>query len=133
LTRTVSVLRVVLCAFLLVWEPLNFASEALSALPTISARGALAMVELAGHAVIAMFTVAAAVALRSKSPHGVKLAVLGTAASTARTLQVLRFSMLPHDTSPDLAPLFTVAALANALFWSAFLTRYEDQLTDHRP
>lgn len=132
MTRTVSVLRLVLCVFLLVWEPLNVSSEALGALPTIPARGALAVAELAAHVLVAVLTVAAAMALWSRSPHGVTLAALGTAASTARTLQVLRFSTLPHDTSPDVAPLLTVAALANALFWSVFLTRYEDQLTDHR-
>ena len=118
--------------FLITWEPMNVASEALGALPTLPARGALAIGELIGHALIAMLTVAAALALWNRSPHGVTLAVLGTAASTARTLQVLRSTTLPHHTSPDLAPLFTVAALGNALFWCAFLTRYEHQLTDHR-
>ena len=128
----VAALRVLLCVYLGTWEPMNLASEALRAWPTLDARGGWAIVELAVHAVFAIMTVAGAVALWNRSPHGVVLALVGVAASTARVIQVGKFSLLPHETSPDLMPVVTVAALANLAFWSAFLTRYQDQLSNHR-
>jgi hypothetical protein len=128
----VAILRLLLCAYLLVWEPLNLASEALRVFPTLFARGILAIVELAFHAIVAMFTAAASIALSRRSPHAVILGTLGVAASSARIVQVQRFSLLPHDTSPDLRWIVELAAVAQILFWSAFLNRYEHQLTDHR-
>ena len=128
----VAILRWLLCLYLLTWEPLNLASEALGAWSTLGARGTWAVVELAAHVVFTIMAVAGGMALWNRAPHGVVLAQLGVGASTARTIQVGRFSTLPHDTSPDLLPLLTIAALVNCFFWSGFLNRYEDQLTDHR-
>ena len=58
----IALLRAVLCTYLFIWEPLNFASEALRALSSLGARGSLAFLELALHALVAMFTAAAAIA-----------------------------------------------------------------------
>ena len=127
----IAFLRAVLCTYLFLWEPLNFASEALRGLPSLGARGSLAFVELGFHAVVAMFTAAASIALARRSPHGAILAILGVAASSARIIQVQRFSLLPHDTSPDLRWIVEIAAVVHVLFWSAFLNRYQHQLTDH--
>jgi hypothetical protein len=129
--RLVRVLRLLLCSYLLVWEPLNFASEALGALPSLAARGSLAIVELAFHAVVAGFTAATSIALSRRAPHAAILATLGVAASSARIIQVQRFSVLPHDTSPELRWVLELAAVAQLLFWSAFLNHYQHQLTDH--
>lgn len=132
MNRAVPVLRFILCAYLLTWEPLNLSAEFLQAWPTLDARGGWAAAELTAHVLFAMLAVAGGIALWNRAPHGVTLALLGVAASTARIVQVARFSTLPHDISPDLAAVFTVAALGNVTVWSAFLTRYQDQLTDHR-
>ena len=54
----------VVAALLLIWEPLNFAVEALTALPTIVYRGWMAATELAAHGVVAaVATVGGACAL----------------------------------------------------------------------
>jgi hypothetical protein len=132
MTLTVRVLRALLCAYLLAWEPLNVASETLRAWPTLEARGVWSAVELGFHIVVAVLTVAAAIALWNRSPHGVVIATLGIAASTARAVQIARFSTLPHDISPGSAQVLAVAAIAHCLFWSMFLTRYQNQLTDYR-
>ena len=128
----ISVLRAVLCAYLLVWEPSNVAIEALRAGPTLAARGGWAIAELVFHLMTAVLAAVGAIALWNRSPHGVILAGLGVFASTARTLQVLNYSTLPHDTSPDIADAIAFVAIAHGLLWCAFLARYQDQLTDHR-
>lgn len=132
MSNVVAILRLLLYAYLLVWEPLNLASEALRALPSLAARGSLAIVELGFHAAVAMFTATAAIAVWRRSAHAVTLAALGIAASSARIIQVQRFSLLPHDTSPDLREVIEIAAVAQAMLWAAFLRRYERQLTDDR-
>jgi hypothetical protein len=128
----VAALRVLLCVYLGTWEPINLASEAVRAWPTLDARGGWAITELVVHAIFAVMAVAGGVALWNRSPHGVVLALLGVAASTARVIQVGKFTTLPHETSPDLIPIVSVAALVHLAFWSAVLTRYEDQFSDHR-
>lgn len=130
--RVVPVLRAVLCGYLLLWEPLNVASETLRVWPTLAARGPWAFVELAVHVVFALVAIAGGISLWNRSPHGVIVAALGVFASTARALQVNRFSMLPHDSSPDAADVLAWIALANGLLWTMFLTRYQHQLADHR-
>ena len=53
----------VVAALLLIWEPLNFAVGALTALPTIVYRGWMAATELAAHGVVAAVATSAALAL----------------------------------------------------------------------
>lgn len=130
--RLVPTLRVLLCIYLLVREPLNVATEALQAWSTLDARGTWAAVELTVHALFAMLAVAGGMALWNRSPHGPRLAALGVFASTGRSLQIARYSWLPHDITPGLADVFAVISLAHAWFWIAFLTRYQDRLTDGR-
>ena len=124
-------LRTVLCLYLLLWEPLNVASEALQAWPTLEARGVWAVVELTVHAIFAMMAVAGALALWHRVPHAGTLATLGLLASTARIIQVTRFSVLPHDISPDMRWALALVAIAHFVFWASLLARYSEQLTGH--
>jgi len=57
-----------LCAFLMVWEPLRVATEWQASVDLLSMRGAPAVIELVLHTFIAAFAVAAAVALWNDSP-----------------------------------------------------------------
>lgn len=100
----------VIAALLILWEPLRFASEALAVLPTISFRGAIAMLELLAHGVVAALAAAAGFALFNGAPDGRRLAAFAVIAVALRTIQSLYFSVLPDNTSPGTEPLYVGAA-----------------------
>lgn len=97
-------------ALLLFLEPLHFASEALTVLPTIAYRGAAAAVELVVHGLVAALCAAAGLSLWNGSPDARRLATAAIVAAIGRTLQSLYWSALPNDTRPGDEPI--VAAIA---------------------
>jgi hypothetical protein len=104
--------------FLLLWEPLNFAAEALTVLPSLAARGAVAALELLAHAAVAAVCAAAGLALWDRSPSATRLATVAIAAAAARTAQSLYASVLPHNVSPGQEPVIlggTILIAAAAL------------------
>ena len=90
----------VLAALLVFGEPLRFAAEALTVLPTISYRGGWASIELIAHALIAALSAAAGFSLWNGSPDGPRLARLAILAAAARAVQSMYWSVLPNDTPP---------------------------------
>src|SRR5918993_2851111 len=90
----------VVAALLVFLEPLRFAAEALTVLPTISYRGALAIVELIVHGMVAALSAAAGLALWNGSPDGARLARVAILAVTARSIQSLTWTVLPNNTPP---------------------------------
>lgn len=112
-----------IAAFLILWEPLRFAAEALGVFPTIAYRGTLAILELIAHGVIAAFSAAAGLALWSEAPDGRRLAALAVIAVAARTIQSLYASVLPDNTPPGTAPLYAGVTIIMAGIALAVLTR----------
>ena len=94
----------VVAALLLIWEPLNFAVGALTALPTIVYRGWMAATELAAHGVVAAVATAAALALWNTTPAARRLASIAIVLSVARTIQATWWSALPSATVPGSQP-----------------------------
>ena len=90
----------VIAALLVFLEPLRFAAEALTVVPTITYRGASAIVELIVHGAVAALSAAAGLSLWNRSPDGVRLARLAILAVTARSIQSLVWSVLPNNTPP---------------------------------
>ena len=90
----------VVAALLLFWEPMNFAAEALLVLPTLGYRGWMAVVELAGHALVAALAAAAGLALLNGTPDGKRLAAVAVVVAVGRNLQSLYWSALPSATIP---------------------------------
>jgi hypothetical protein len=113
----------VLAALLLFWEPLHFAAEAIGVLPTIAYRGALAILELILHGVVAALSAAAGFALFNGAPDGRRLAAFAVIAVGARTIQSLYFSVLPNNTTPGAEPLFAGVAIIMAVVVLAVLRR----------
>ena len=109
----------VIAALLLLWEPLRFASEALAVLPTLSFRGAVAVLELIAHGFVAAVAAAAGFSLINRAPDGRRLGIVAIGAVALRTIQSLYFSVLPDDTSPGTEPLYvavtTIVAVAAVL------------------
>jgi hypothetical protein len=101
---------------LLLYEPLNFAAEALGVLPTMAYRGWVASLELSAHAAVAALAAAGGLALLNGTPAAHRLAAAGVVASWLRTIQALSLSALPHNTVPGHEPMMAgvVTAVAGA-------------------
>jgi hypothetical protein len=115
------VAKFLLCAVLLLWRPLDFAIELLSALPSMGQRGVIGVIELLAHGVVAALAVAAARAIRRDLASAVPLARLALVASAAATVQSQYWSVLPHQTMPgDKLPL-AIVAVSMAVGWLIYL------------
>ena len=112
-----------LCAVLMVWQPLSFAVEASSSLGTLGMRGAAGAVELVFHGAVAALSVAAGWALWQSSPAGPKLARAAIAAAAIAGVQSLYATALPSNVFPsDRLPLAAVT-IVHAAVWMAYLSR----------
>src|SRR4051812_48583963 len=97
---------ILLCAVLLVWQPLSFAVEASAALPTLGMRGLPGTLELGAHAIVAALSVAAGWALWQSSPAGPMLARVALIVGAIGGVQSLYWSVLPSNVFPsDQLPL----------------------------
>lgn len=95
-------------------EPLHFAGELLSVLPTISYRGWVAFLEIALHAGVAALCVMAGFALLNAAPDARRIGTIAIAASFVRVIQSTYFSVLPGNTIPGDEPLRAGAAAVAA-------------------
>ena len=112
-----------LCAVLLVWQPLTFAVEAASTLQTLGMRGPAGAIELIAHAVVAAVGIAAGWALWQSSPAGPVLARIAIAAAGLSGVQSLYWSVLPSSVFPsDRLPLAALT-VAHAGAWLVYLRR----------
>jgi hypothetical protein len=112
-----------LCIILLGWQPLSFAVEAASALPTLGIRGAPAVIEIAAHGIVAALSFAAGWALWQASPAGPRLAGAALVACAVAGVQSLYVSALPSNVFPgDRLPLASVIVLHSAA-WIVYLRR----------
>jgi hypothetical protein len=112
-----------LCAFLFVWEPLRFAGDLSGSIGTLAMRGTPGVVELAAHAAIAMGSAAAAWGLWSRNPRAPMLASIAVAASAMATIQSLYWTYLPGNSVPGEALPLSIAAIAHAAGWIAYLRK----------
>ena len=112
-----------LCAWLLVWVPLNFAALASRSLPTVGSRGSLAVIELAAHAASAALCAAAGWMLWVRHAAGIGLAAAALVANAAVTIQALYASALPRDVAPGLALPVALITVAYTVGWLLYLKR----------
>jgi hypothetical protein len=112
-----------LCVFLFVWEPLRFAGELTGSLGTLAMRGPLGVLELAVHGAIAAVAVAAAWGLWIRNPQAPWLASIAVAASAAAFIQSMYWSRLPGYSVPGEKLPLSIAAIAHAAGWIAYLRK----------
>ena len=112
-----------LCAFLAVWVPTNFAAELATTLPSLGYRGAPAIVELLVHGVAAALAMAAAWALLTAHLDAERFAMLAIIVATATAIQDLFWSSLPSQTKPGDEWPIAAAYLLNGMLWLAYLRR----------
>lgn len=118
--------RLLLCATLLVWRPLDFAIEFPSTLPSLGLRGMPGLIELIFHGAVAALAVAAVRALSSAMPAGLFLTRGALVASAAASVQSLYWSVLPHQTMPgDKLPL-AILSVVVASVWLFYLRRFRE-------
>ena len=113
----------ILCVFLLVWEPLRLAGELTGSMGTMAMRGVAGAIELAVHAAVAAIAVAAGWGLWIRNPQAPAVASVAVALSAAVTIQSLCWSSLPGDAVPGERLPVSLMALAHAAGWIAFLRR----------
>jgi hypothetical protein len=111
----------VLCAYLLVWVPANFALLASAALPSLSVRSPVATLELMAHAVVTLACAVSGWMLRVRNAAGRPVATAALVANAIATAQSLHASALPHDVPPGLAAPLALAAFTNAAVWTMYL------------
>ena len=101
----------IVAVYLLVWVPLNFAFELMSALPSLGMRGAKAIAELTFHALVAALSVAASRMIPG-SPSARPAAAAAVTAAGAVAIQSLYWTVLPRNTAPGTRGPLTI-------FWIA--------------
>jgi hypothetical protein len=123
-----------LCVVLFVFQPMTFAVELTQALPMLSFRGPVALLELVVHGIVAALSCAAGWSLWNSLPHGPGLARLALTCMAAVSVQSLYWSALPSQTRPGSELPLAVLAIAHSVAWIAFLYRTshnQDQLSNH--
>lgn len=116
-------MRILVAILLIVWEPLNFATELLSVLSTISYRGWVAVVELVLHGMSAAISAMGGLALLNESADARRLATIALVVSFLRIVQSLYWSVLPNSTVPGEAPYRVVFAAVMTLAAIAVVRR----------
>ena len=108
---------------LLVWEPLNFAAQATTVLPTLGYRGLVPGVELLLHGLVAVLNAAAGLAVVNRTPAAPRLATVAVLAACARTIQSVSFTSLPSETVPGQEPYVVITALTLTVLALAIIRR----------
>ena len=112
-----------LSRLLLVWQPLNLAVAAVTALNALALRGwplgALLLLRVS----VTGFGMAAALALQNLRPGAVTMAKAAVAASALTDLLVYSTPYFPNNRPPGDTVLYAGASLAIHLIWLAYLFR----------
>jgi len=113
----------VLCGLLLLWHPLSFgllASHALDALPL---RGLPLALVLAGRLLVTALGIAAGLALVTRRPAAVRLAIAALAASGAADLVTYLTPYMPSNRLPGDTIWFVAGSLLYHAAWLMYLVR----------
>jgi hypothetical protein len=116
-------LRLLLSAYLLVWAPLQFAVELLTALPSVDARGIGAIGELTIHAGVAMLCALAGRMVWTRAPAARPFASAAVLARGAVAVQSIFASVLPRDIAPGSALPLAALSLGITAFWLIVIAR----------
>jgi len=117
-------LAFLLSGYLLVWVPLGFAIELLSAFPSLARRGPLALAEVSSHGVAAALSAVAGWMGIVRSPAAGSTAAVAVVVNAAITVQSLFWTMLPRQVAPGERLPLTLLACAHAVFWLVMLHRW---------
>jgi hypothetical protein len=113
----------VLCAVLLVWQPISFALVASSALDALPVRGMPLALVLAARLVVTALGIAAGLALAARRPAAVALAKASLVTSAAMDLFVYATPYFPNNRAPGTTPIYVAITLLWYGAWTAYVFR----------
>lgn len=111
----------VLCFFLAVWQPLNLAIAASTALAALPVRGWPLAVVLAGRVLVTAFGVAGAIAIYRRHSGAAAIAALALALSLCVDLFVYTTSYVPNNRLPGDTPIYIAWTIAFHGAWLVYL------------
>ena len=112
-----------LCALLLVWQPLNIALTASAALQALPLRGFGLAVIIVARLLAAALGIAAGLAVFGRRPGAVGLANASLVASAAIDVLVYATPYFPNTRPPGDATIILIASLAYYAIWLLYLRR----------
>ena len=112
-----------LCRFLLVYQPLSLAFSASIALNSLPTRGPKVLIAVAVRVIAAGIAVGAGLALTNRSPGAVTLAKVALVVSAASDVFILTTPFYPNNRPPGDTPLYVVGSLVFHGAWLAYLVR----------
>ena len=112
-----------LCALLLVWQPLSLALIASSVLDSIIVRGVPVALVLIARVAVTAFGVAAGLALIARRSAAVSLARASLLLSAAMDVFVYVTPYFPNNRPPGDTTIALVLSIATAAAWLAYLSR----------
>lgn len=115
----------VLCALLIVGQPLTLGLVASGVLDALPVRGLPLALVLLARVLVTSFGIGAGLALVNRRPAAVTLAKASLAASAATDLFVYATPYFPSNRLPGETPLYAAASLAYYAAWMVYLFRSE--------
>jgi len=113
----------VLCALLLVWQPLSLGLIASSVLDSLIVRGLPVALVLLARLVVAGFGIAAGLALAARRESAVALAKASLVLSAAMDVFVYVTPYFPNNRPPGDTTIAIILSIATAAIWLAYLSR----------
>jgi hypothetical protein len=113
----------VLCALLLVWQPLSLGLVASSALGSLAFSGWPLALVLLTRVVVAGVGIAAGLALLGRRPGSVTLAKAALVLSAASDVFVYTTPFFPSNLAPGQTPLYIAVSVAYSAVWIVYLSR----------
>ena len=112
----------VLCALLLVWQPLSLGLVASGALDALVVRGLPAVLFLLVRLLVTGFGIAAGLAIFRRRPAAATMAKASLAASAATDVFVYVTPYFPSNRIPGETPIYIAATIAFYGGWIAYLS-----------
>jgi hypothetical protein len=113
----------VLCALLIVWQPVSLGLVASGALDELPVRGLPLALVLLARLLVTAFGIAAGLALLSRRLAALTMAKVSLVASAAMDVFVYSTHYFPNNRLPGDAPLFIAVSLAYYTIWIVYLFR----------
>lgn len=113
----------ILSRVLLIYQPLNLAASAATALNSLPTRGPKVLVAIAVRVVGAAVAVAAGLALTNWQPGAARLTQIALAVSAACDVFIYVTPFFPNNRPPGDTPLYVAATIAFHGVWIVYLAR----------
>jgi len=113
----------ILCALLLVWQPVTLGVAATTALHALPMRGLPLALLLAARVLATATGIAAGIAIVDRAGPALALARVALTLSAAVDLLVYTTPYFPNNRLPGETPIFITASLANYVVWMLYLAR----------